>query len=87
MWIDLDGSKFNITHAAVLRPVDDGEDQCVLFTAGQSATDGGFLIDLPLDEAFELIQTARLQELAEMMVDSDRSEEPETPLLESDLTE
>ena len=62
MWIDIDGSKFNTDHIACIRPVDadsdnDDDDQCVIFMTGQSAMDGGFLIDLPLDEVFEAVQT------------------------------
>jgi hypothetical protein len=67
MWIDIDNSKFNTDLIACIRPVDDGDEQCVLFTAGQDAAGSGFLIDLPLDEVFEKIQMARLHELAEMI--------------------
>ena len=67
MWIDLDGSKFNIESAFALRPVGDGSKQCTLFSAGASPIDGGFLIDLPLEDVFSAIQNARLMELAGMM--------------------
>jgi hypothetical protein len=67
MWIDLDGSKFNIDSAFALRPVGDGNKQCTLFAAGSSPVDGGFLIDMPIDEAFSAIQNARLMELAGML--------------------
>lgn len=35
-----------------------GEDQCALFLPGQSAVDGGFLIDRPMDEVQEEIDEA-----------------------------
>jgi hypothetical protein len=72
MWIDLDGSKFNIDLAFALRPVGNGSEQCTLFSAGASPVDGGFLIDLPIDEAFSAIQNARLMELAGMMAADDQ---------------
>ena len=74
MWIDIDGAKFNTDHIAVVRPVDDDDEQCVIFTVGQSATDQGFLIDLPIDAVFEMIQSARLLELSQMM-ESETTEE------------
>jgi hypothetical protein len=74
MWIDINGSKFNTETIAVVRPVDDDEDSCVIFTVGQSATDQGFLIDLPIDDVFAMIQQARLLELSQMM-ESETSEE------------
>jgi hypothetical protein len=67
MWIDIDGSKFNTDHIAVVRPVADDDDCCVLFTVGQSATDQGFLIELGIDEVFTSIQHARLVEIAGML--------------------
>ena len=69
MWVDINGSKFNTDNLVAIRPVDDGDEQCVIFTSGQSATDGGFLIDLPLDEVFSLIQQARLMEIAGMLAE------------------
>ena len=78
MWILVGDRYFNSDLLAVIQPVDDG-DQTVIFTAGQSAIDGGFLIDVPTDEVFEMVQNARLHELAQMMVDSDQSEEPGIP--------
>jgi hypothetical protein len=40
----------------VLKGVD--EDKCALFTPGQSAVDGGFLINRPFDEALKEIDEA-----------------------------
>ena len=78
MWIDLDGSKFNTDHIAVVRPVADDDDQCVVFTVGQSATDQGFLVEMSIEDVFTVIQHARLVEIAGML----ESDEPE---LEPDL--
>jgi len=79
MWIDLDGSKFNITNAFALKPVGDGDEQCTLFSTGASPVDGGHLIDLPLDECFALIQSARLVELSQMLdADADANTEAES---------
>ena len=80
MWIDLDGSKFNVHHAFALRPVGKGNKQCTLFPVGADPVAGGFLIDLPLDEVFELIQNARLTEIAQMTMD----ESDDQPAIESD---
>lgn len=80
MWIDLDGSKFNVHHAFALRPVGKGNKQCTLFPVGADPVAGGFLIDLPLDEVFELIQNARLTEIAQMIMD----ESDDQPAIESD---
>jgi hypothetical protein len=39
---------FNSETIAVVRPIDD--EHCTIFTVGQSAIDGGFLINLSADE-------------------------------------
>lgn len=75
MFIRIGDDYFNVNHIACVRPVDDGEDQCVIFTVGQSATDQGFLIDLGIDEVFEMIQAARLIEIADMLPNSDPGDE------------
>ena len=82
MWIDLDGSKFNVHHAFALRPVGKGNKQCTLFPVGADPVAGGFLIDLPLDEVFELIQNARLTEIAQMIMEEsdDQSEIESDPI-------
>ena len=66
MWLLLGDDYFNTEHIAVIRPVSDG-DQTVIFTAGQSAMDGGFLLDEPTDWVFEQIQNARLMEIAQAL--------------------
>jgi hypothetical protein len=77
MWIDLDGSKFNTDHIAAVRPVADDDDQCVLFTVGQSALDQGFLVNLGIDEVFTAIQHARLVEIAGMLDSEPHSSDDE----------
>jgi len=82
MWVDIAGSKFNTDAIACVRPVDSDsdsdDDQCVIFTTGQSAIDAGFLVDLPIEEVFSILQNCRMIELAELMIsESDTEPEPE----------
>lgn len=49
--ISLGDLLFNAETIAVVKPID--EDQCVIFTTGQSATDSGFLIPLSKEEVEE----------------------------------
>lgn len=84
MWLKLCDTYFNTDQISVIRPVDDGDEQTVIFTPGQSAIDEGFLLDMPTDEVFELIQNVRLMELAQM-IDTDTEPEPE-PEPEPDTT-
>ena len=70
MLIKIGDDYFNTLLIAAIRPIDDG-DQTNIFIAGQSATDGGFLLDVPIDEVIEIVQNARLIEIADMMVDED----------------
>lgn len=67
MWIRIGDDYFNTDNLACIRPVDDGDDQTILFTSGQSAVDGGFLVDVPTEEVFEAVQNARLLELSQMI--------------------
>jgi hypothetical protein len=83
-WIDIDGSKFNTDNLTAVRPVDGDDEQCVVFAVGQSAVDGGFLIDMPLDEVFSIIQSARLMEIAGMMNDADNESNESESELEPD---
>ena len=86
MWLKLGDDYFNTDQISVIRPVDDGE-QTVIFTSGQSAIDGGFLLDLPTEEVFRAVQNVRLMELAEMMADRDEAPEPEPELSEPEPDE
>ena len=49
----VDGVFVNPRKVAVIKEVD--KDKCALFTSGQSAVDGGFLIDRPAIEVAEEI--------------------------------
>jgi hypothetical protein len=51
--IKLGDRLFNSETIAVIKPIDD--DQCVIFTVGQSALDEGFLVDLPMEEIEDLL--------------------------------
>ena len=75
MFIRIGDDYFNTDHIACIRSVDDGE-QTVIFTAGQSSVGDGFLLDVPTDEVFEMIQNVRLHELAAMM-ETENQDEPE----------
>jgi hypothetical protein len=87
MWVDLGGRKFNTDLLFCLSPVtgdDDGDgDQCIVFGAGASPVDGGFLIDLPFSEAFAILQKARFMEIADAIGDP-LSPSPPHPLSEAD---
>lgn len=50
------GTFINPNLIAVIKSVGDGK--CALFTAGQSAADGGFLVDYDADELAEEIEKA-----------------------------
>ena len=71
MFIRIGDDYFNVDNIACIRPVSDGAEECVIFTTGQSATDQGFLIEIGIDEVFEMIQAARLIEIGDMLPDAD----------------
>jgi hypothetical protein len=49
-----DGLWVNPKLVAVIKDV--GDERCAIFTPGQSATDGGFLVDRPIAEVVEEIE-------------------------------
>ena len=49
-FIEIGDDLFNTELIAAVRPIADDDDHCVIFTAGQSATDGGFLVNLSQEE-------------------------------------
>ena len=53
---------FQVELIAVVRAV--GKKQTNIFIAGQSAVDGGFLIDLPVEKVLDKIDQARYQQAA-----------------------
>lgn len=69
MWILIGDDYFNTDHIAVIRPVDNGDDQTVIFTPGQSSISDGFLVDVDTDSVFEIVRDSRIMELAQMMRD------------------
>ena len=77
MWINLDGDYFNVSHAFALRS--SGKDKCVLFSAGASPVDGGHLINLPISDVFEAVQSARMLEIAEMLAEQKTQDDPDDP--------
>lgn len=79
MFIRIGDDYFNTELIACVRPTPD-DDQTVIFTAGQSAVDQGFLVDLPVEEVLQSIQQARLLELTSMMEAEDETE-PDPDLL------
>jgi hypothetical protein len=62
MLINLAGSFVETSFIAVVRP--SGKKKTIIFTSGQSSIDEGFLVDLPIDEVLELIDNARLNQIA-----------------------
>jgi hypothetical protein len=66
MLIDFNGVYVESSLVAVVRPVNG--DQTAIFTAGQSAVDGGHLIDLPCDEVIERLQEIQAHAFAERLL-------------------
>jgi len=85
MFLQIGDTYFNVDHIACIRSVSGG-DQCVIFTPGQSSVADGFLIDLPIEEVFEMVQQARLLELAQMMDDEDEPGESDPTPPDRDQT-
>ena len=85
MWILLGDDYFNTDAMAVIRPVDDGEDQTIIFTTGQSATDQGFLLDVSTDDVFTAVQNVRLTEIGQMLDSESAQESLSNPNLHDDL--
>ena len=75
MLIDFDGVYVESDLVAVVRSVSDS--QTVIFTAGQSATDAGHLIDMPCEEVVERLRAVQahalgMDLLADIEADRDR---------------
>jgi len=72
MLVDINGVYVNPELVAVVRESSLDSDQTVIFTAGQSAVDGGHLIDEDIDVVIEKLNTAQMQMLAErLLADAD----------------
>jgi hypothetical protein len=77
MFIRLGDDYFNTDAIACIRPADDDGDQTIIFTTGQSAIDGGFLLDVPTEEVFTAVQHCRLVEISQMLGNENDEPEPE----------
>ena len=72
MLVDINGVYVNPELVAVVRESSLDSDQTVIFTAGQSAVDGGHLIDEDIEIVIESLNTAQMQMLAErLLADAD----------------
>lgn len=69
MLIDLNGVYVDTDLVAVVRASSLDDDQTVIFTAGQSATDSGHLIDMPVEAVVEMLNTISRQRFAEELMD------------------
>lgn len=82
MLIDFDGSLFDTDHIAVVRPSGLDAKSAVIFTPGQSAIDGGFLVHVPYKTVVRCIRESRMNELLEMVelmdAEGDYDEEEES---------
>ena len=89
MLIDFDGSLFDTDHIAVVRPSGFNSAHTVIFTSGQSAIDGGFLVHVPYKTVVRKLREARMNELLEMVelmdTGGDYDEEEEESAEASDL--
>lgn len=54
---------FNYDHISVVRQA--GRDQSIIFTSGQSAIDGGFLIDMSIEDVLDVLEDARVARIAQ----------------------
>lgn len=67
MLIDFDGSLFDTSHIAVVRPSGLDAKDTIIFTPGQSAIDVGFLVHVPYKTVVRRLREARMSELLEMV--------------------
>jgi hypothetical protein len=59
IWLDIDGTRICANHIAAYRPID--SDTTAIWTVGQSAIDGNFIVDASADEIDNAIQQGSLQ--------------------------
>lgn len=67
MLIDFDGTLFNTDHIAAVRPSGLDSAHTIIFTTGQSAVDGGFLVHVPFKTVTRKLREARMTYLLEMV--------------------
>jgi hypothetical protein len=65
MLIDLNGVYVEPSLVAVVRPSTLDDSQTVIFTAGQSAVDSGYLIDMDIEDVIEAVNASQMQAMAE----------------------
>lgn len=74
MLINLNGVYVESSLAAVVRESSLDPDQTIIFTSGQSAIDGGHLIDMPIDDVIERLCAVESQALAARLLEEIETE-------------
>ncbi|HXN71567.1 MAG TPA: hypothetical protein VN861_03325 [Candidatus Acidoferrales bacterium] len=74
MIVDLNGIYVEHSLVAVIRESSLDSDQTVIFTPGQSAIDGGHLIDMPVEEVIEALNASHMQAIAERLLEDAEAE-------------
>ena len=67
MLIDLDNILFNTNHIAAVKPSGIDSAHSIIFTIGQSAVDGGFLVHVPYKKVCQRLREIRMTDLLEMV--------------------
>jgi len=77
MWVKLGDTYFETDLIAAVRPAGLGKDSSatIIHTAGQSAVDSGYLIEMPIEKVMDKLRDARLDEIAEMIMAEHEAEE------------
>ena len=70
MLVLIDDSYFESENVAVVRPVDDDEDQTIIFMVGADPVAGGFLVDEPIEDVVRLLNNATISVLAQSLDDA-----------------
>jgi len=65
LWVQLDDTNFDLDSIVAVRDAGDGHTS--LWTIGQSATDGNFLLDVPYDEVMDKLEDAEMMRLASQL--------------------
>ncbi len=77
MLIEFDNTLFDTDSIAAVRKSPLDGKHTVIFTVGQSAVDGGFLVHVPYHKVIRRLREARMSELMEMAEMMDYDEEDE----------
>ena len=62
LWVQLGDTNFDLDSIVAVR--NNGSGQTLLWTIGQSAVDGNFLLDIPYDEVMDKLEDAEMMRLA-----------------------